>query len=1288
MQRFTELYPLFNTSKQINRETYKTMKYIITPLLVISTLFANAQQTPVTPASNNLKQLETTFNLRFKTDSINARQIAQTKNIRLRYELKDGNVIEFSGFDAAGQMMFNKTTNVGSGRSISTNKVWPGGTLGTSLTGAGLTNRLGEWDGGGVLTTHQEFGGRVTQMDAPSDINFHATHVAGTMIASGIDPNAKGMSYAAPLKAYDWNNDESEMAIAANAGMLLSNHSYGAIAGWNYNEDEDEWYWFGEPTISASEDWKFGFYDETSADLDNIAFNAPNYLICFAAGNDRGDNIQGTSHLVRNTQGDWVVSNDTRNKDGNTQGYDCVLPSSVAKNVLTVGAVNKIGNSNSNNGYVNAAGVVMSSFSGWGPTDDGRIKPDVVAPGVSIYSTLETANDDYGTLQGTSMATPAVTGSLLLVQQHHNNLKGKFMRAASLKGLAIHTADEAGSNAGPDYSFGWGLLNTSKAVKFITDSNYNLLLERSLANGSTFNQGVASDGTTPLRVTISWTDRAGTPAVASLDPTNKMLVNDLDIRITKAGDPTVYTPWVLNPASPQSAATKGDNFRDNVEQILIAAPQAGTYTITVSHKGTLANNAAQNYSLLVSGIIGKPAAAFSNGLATICSNKTITFTDNSGGNPTSRNWYFPGGSPSASSAASVVVTYNTPGNFPVALKVANSLSADSVYYSNYVKVGGLKLPFAESFESTSPSLKDWSVSNGINNTDIDTVLWRLTTVAGTPPGNTAYTMPFYSYNSSNKKDLLISPPLSFYGYQNTTLVFNHAYATKNNRNDSLRISISTNCGTSWTPLTSNDSIRRTVPNQNSAFVPASAVQWCMSNCYSIDLSAYDGMSNLRIRFETTSSFGNNFYIDNVLISGNALKPVAQFGTQNQTVCAGNEIAFTDSSTNIPTKWKWTFTGAVKQTDTVQNPKAIWNVPGTYDVKLVVTNAGGSDSLIKTTYITVLPSPNKPNIVSSANGMCIGDSVLISTDSVDNGFTWYRDNIALSNTTNSYYALVAGNYQVSTSGVNGCYTKSAKVLIESGPKPNTPTVTSTIIGTAFCDGGTATLTSSATTGNQWYKDGAAIAGQTSKTFGAKEAGLYYVVTIASGCPSDSSNNLSYTLKPKPALPTITGNPNPKFNATEIYGVVSPNNGSTYNWTVTNGTPSNGTAPGTINVVWGTQTTGNVAVKETGSNGCISDAQNLVINLSVTALQSIDFNEGLKVYPNPMADVLGITFTQGTSHATSIKIINIVGQVISEETVKNISNGYTHNVDVSKLNAGIYFVEISNPEGNKQVKVLKK
>jgi hypothetical protein len=162
-------------------------------------------QAPVVPVDTN--NLEVLLRVKYENERKLAEEIAKAQNSQLRRELRDGTIIDFEGFDANGKLIYRKTDNVAAGRTTSTNKVWPGGTVGTSLTGNVTGNRLGMWDGGATRLSHQEFGGRVVQVDGAGSLSDHATHVAGTMVAAGVSTSARGMSYQANLRAYDWNND-------------------------------------------------------------------------------------------------------------------------------------------------------------------------------------------------------------------------------------------------------------------------------------------------------------------------------------------------------------------------------------------------------------------------------------------------------------------------------------------------------------------------------------------------------------------------------------------------------------------------------------------------------------------------------------------------------------------------------------------------------------------------------------------------------------------------------------------------------------------------------------------------------------------------------------------------------------------------------------------------------------------------------------------------------------------------------------------------------------------------
>ncbi|MEI6884873.1 MAG: S8 family serine peptidase [Bacteroidota bacterium] len=545
-------------------------------------------------------QAEVSRRLAFKT--------AKEKGWFSRKESDDGRIIELKGLDRSGKPVYFSTANLNAAITVSADKTWAGGSLGLNLSGNGVILR--EWDAGEVRPTHVELVNRTVMGDGATNLADHSTHIAGTMLATGIVANAHGMSNQATLRAFDWYNDYAEMTTEAANGALLSNHSYIYQTGWLYYGSS--WYWYGDPTISETTDYLYGFYMSDAATVDQIAYNAPYYLVCKAVGNDRlgGPASQPVPNYawINNA---WVLTNTVRDLNGGPDGWDCISSGfGVSKNIMSVGAVYSIPG-----GYTNPADVVFASFSGTGPTDDGRIKPDIVADGIGLYSTLSGGNTSYGSMSGTSMATPNVTGSLGLLQEHYHNLHGTYMFSSTLRGLAIHTANEAGPSPGPDYKFGWGLLNIAGAASALSQLCNTLVLEDTLINGSTLSFSLNAKGTEPLVATLCWTDPPGTPPPPSLNPPTLMLVNDLDMRI----DGSAYKPYVLDPANVTAAATTGDNFRDNVEKIYIPNPPTGNHILTITHKNTLTNGM-QAFSLIITGLNTSLIAGSVGSNQTICAN--------------------------------------------------------------------------------------------------------------------------------------------------------------------------------------------------------------------------------------------------------------------------------------------------------------------------------------------------------------------------------------------------------------------------------------------------------------------------------------------------------------------------------------------------------------------------------------------------------------------------------------------------------------------------------------------
>ncbi|AYL98816.1 S8 family serine peptidase [Mucilaginibacter celer] len=563
-------------------------------------------QQPLVSATGEaeLNKLSSQTSTAYKASYNKAVSLAQTHGWTLVRHNRKGNLIILQGVNKLGFPVYLTThNNTTAAATVGTNNLQPGGSLGLNLSGSSdfLAGKLAIWDGGSVYRAHQEFAGKTITLKNNAAISDHSSHVAGTMIARGVYAPAKGMSFgAATLQSYDFNDDETEMSAAA-ANLLLSNHSYGIVAGWDYNDTDGRWEWNGLPGDSV--DYNFGFYDAKTANWDKIAYNAPYYLIVASAGNSREENgppVGQTYYGYKSRTDQTMVSKGARPAGiSNNDGYDIISTTGNSKNGITVGAVYPL-----LYGPKNRTDVTIAPFSSWGPTDDGRIKPDLVADGVNVLSVGIDNTTSYLTLSGTSMASPNVTGSLYLLQEYYakkNN--GAFMRSATLKGLVCHTAFDAG-NVGPDYIYGWGLLNMTAAAQAITDNGgKSTVSEKTLAQGQTQTYNVIASGSTLLAATISWTDPEGTAtAEGVINSRTPKLVNDLDIRVSDGT--TTFSPWVLDPEKPGFAATKGDNIRDNIEQVYIPNSVPGrAYTITVTHKSTL-KSGSQAYSLIVTGVGG------------------------------------------------------------------------------------------------------------------------------------------------------------------------------------------------------------------------------------------------------------------------------------------------------------------------------------------------------------------------------------------------------------------------------------------------------------------------------------------------------------------------------------------------------------------------------------------------------------------------------------------------------------------------------------------------------------
>ncbi len=209
------------------------------------------------------------------------------------------------------------------------------------------------------------------------------------------------------------------------------------------------------------------------------------------------------------------------------------------------------------------------------------------------------------------------------------------------------------------------------------------------------------------------------------------------------------------------------------------------------------------------------------------------------------------------------------GVYSVSLTTSNTIGSSTLTKTNYIHSGGSALPFIENFEVDNMKESGWEVEN-----PDELITWDITDVIGSQPGNKAPWVNIINYPHFGERDRLISPAINFTGINNLVLTFDYAYAQRYYQKDSLIVYISDDCGDNWSRIYENGpdgtGIFATSPTVDVSFAPQSSEDWCGegwgSSCNLIDLSSWDNKPNIKIMFESFSFYGNNLYIDNILIS--------------------------------------------------------------------------------------------------------------------------------------------------------------------------------------------------------------------------------------------------------------------------------------------------------------------------------------------------------------------------------------------------------------------------------------
>ena len=388
-------------------------------------------------------------------------------------------------------------------------------TAGRNYTGAGIGVLVRD---DGIVGPHIDFQGRINNDFASGSGQNHGDGVAGIMTGAGnLNPTMRGMAAGADLYIVNYASsflDTSTQALINSGTVQITNSSYGD--GCNDG------------------------YTTRSQTVDQQIQDTPSLLHVFSAGNS------GTSNCGYGAGSGW--GNIT---GGHKQG----------KNVIATANV-----------FFDGSLVNSSSR---GPAHDGRIKPDIAANGQNQNSTRE--NNQYQSFGGTSGAAPGIAGiSAQLYEVFGDVNAGALPQSALIKATLLNTASDYG-NVGPDYKFGWGIVNGLRAAKLIEDGRH---LNATVAQGVSNNHSInVPAGTTQVRFMVYWSDVAASPGASPA------LVNDLDLVVT---DPSngMHLPWTLDPTPNATTlnlpATNGIDHLNNMEQVLLNSPAAGNYDIEIS----------------------------------------------------------------------------------------------------------------------------------------------------------------------------------------------------------------------------------------------------------------------------------------------------------------------------------------------------------------------------------------------------------------------------------------------------------------------------------------------------------------------------------------------------------------------------------------------------------------------------------------------------------------------------------------------------------------------------------
>jgi PKD repeat protein len=652
--------------------------------------------------------------------------------------------------------------------------------------------------------------------------------------------------------------------------------------------------------------------------------------------------------------------------------------------------------------------------------------------------------------------------------------------------------------------------------------------------------------------------------------------------------------------------------------------------------------------------IGAPTADFTATPTSSCSAPvTVTFTDQSAGSPTTWTWDINNDGTTDYTTQNPTHTYATAGTYAVKLTVSNSNGSNSITKTGYITIGSATLPFTENFELPTFPPAGWSITQS----PVDAQTWvRNTTATGNGVSTACASMAYFNYTSpTGQKDNLISKPVSLIGVTSATMTFKVAYKNYPNPGnyDSLRVYVSTNCGSTYgaAVYTKGGTSLATSGSLSTEFTPSVAGDW---RTETVVLNSFVG-NNIVVKFEGTDRWGNDLYIDDINITGaTTAQPVANFTASDTTLCVGQCISFTDQSTNSPTGWAWTFTGAATTASAIQNPTNIcYNTPGTYAVSLVANNGGGSNTKTKTGYIVVTALPTTPTINQTGN---------ILTSSIATAYQWKLNGSPISGATSqTTTAAVSGSYSVTVTNSAGCSATSNPITVTLQPVAKFIASDSTVC-VGQCISFTDQSTNTPTTWT-WAFTGATTTAssiQNPTNICYSTPGNYTVSLVAqNGGGSNTKTKTNYiTVTALPTVPTIT----------QVGNTLTSSAATSYQWNL-NGSPISGATSQTKTAT----VSGSYSVTITNSAGCSSTSTALAV--TITGIDNLtDEGTVVVIYPNPFSSSATISIQTTNTALQSSELNFVLYDLVGKEVVRKTNMNEQTPLFREQLADGLYFYKV--------------